>query len=89
MAYINTENTTTARFVEWLDKTPPHTWEIMERIARLHSVYGEGAGTFDLDTARGGLCMALHVMSGFPVDVIRQYAIGFAADNYDHGERVG
>ena len=87
MAYINTELTTTEQFVEWLDSWP-RAWEIVERIAQLHSVYGDGVSTFDLDTARGGLCMTLHIMSGYPFDVIARYAIGFAADNYDHGERI-
>ena len=74
------------KFAVWLDTTPRYTWEMVERAAQLHSIHG--GDTFDDDTARGGICQALGIMSGFRYDVIARFVRDFAADNYDYGERI-
>lgn len=87
MAYMNTEYTTTDKFVKWLDTTPRYTWEIVEKAAQTYSLNPQ-QGAIRLGTSISGMCVSLHIMSGYPVDVIAQYVRDFAADNYDHGERI-
>lgn len=71
---------TTDDLMLWLDETPRYTWEILEHAAKLIS-----KGEFD--RAYGALD-ALCVMSGFKLDVVSEFASGFAEDNYEDGERI-
>ena len=87
MAYLNTEHAITDEFAEWLDKTPRYTWEIVETAAQLYSMAPQ-QGTIGISSHMGGMCRALHIMSGYPFDVIARFVRDFAADNYDHGERI-
>jgi hypothetical protein len=75
------------RFTEWLDTTPHYTWEIVETAARTYSLNPQ-QGAIRLGTSIGGMCVSLHIMSGYPVDVIAQFVRDFAADNYEYGERI-
>lgn len=87
MAYLNTTITTTDAFVTWLDSWPGYTWEIVEQAARTYSLDPQ-QGAIRPNTGIGGMCISLHVMSGFPFDVIARFVRDFAADNYDHGQRI-
>jgi len=87
MAYMNTEYTATDKFVEWLDTTPRYTWEIVENAAQTYSLDPQ-QGAIRLSSHLGGMCTALHIMSGYLFDVIARFVRGFAADNYGHGARI-
>ena len=45
-------------------------------------------GAIRLGTGISGMCVSLHIMSGYPLDVITRFVRDFAADNYDYGERI-
>ena len=87
MAYLNTEHTTIEKFAAWLDATPPYTWEIVEKAAQLYSMAPQ-RGTIGISSHMGGMCRALHIMSGYPMDVITRFVRDFAIDNYEYGERI-
>ena len=87
MAYLNTEHATTDEFAEWLDETPRYTWEIVETAARTYSLNPQ-QGAIRLSSYLGGMCTALHIMSGYPVDVIARFVRDFATDNYEYGDRI-
>ena len=75
------------KFAVWLDTTPRYTWEIVETAARTYSLNPQ-QGAIRLGTGISGMCVSLHIMSGYPLDVITQFVRDFAADNYDYGERI-
>jgi len=87
MAYLNTTMTTSDEFLEWLDTTPLYKWDIVEKAAQLYSLDPD-QGRIGMNTSMGGMCMALHIMSGHAYDVIERFVRGFAKDNYDCGERI-
>ena len=89
MAYMNTTKTTTDEFARWLDSSPADydAWAVVEHTARCLS-FDEGSAQHIRHDVLTGVCATLGIMSGVQRETVRDFIKGFAADNYDHGQRI-